>query len=75
MKQSAGKILTGMYSSRRPPGKMPYSLGPKLRSESSMVMTESVIFGSFLSSNWPYMRSNTWLGSPVTGVCVDGREQ
>ncbi len=67
--------LTGIYSSKRPPGNIPYNLGPRLRSDKSIVITESVIFKSLPSWSWPYIRSNTWLGSWESGVWVDGREQ
>lgn len=38
--------LTGMYSSRRPPGKMPCNLGPKQRSDSNVNITDSEIIFS-----------------------------
>ncbi|KAH9418668.1 hypothetical protein DERP_003994 [Dermatophagoides pteronyssinus] len=48
-----------IYSSRRPPGNIPYNFGPSLRSDNNIVITESVIFVSYLSNNWPYIRNNT----------------
>lgn len=64
-----------MYSSRRPLGKIPYTFGPRFRSDNNIVITESVILVSFFSNNCPYIRNRTWLGSPETGVWVEGNEQ
>lgn len=56
-----------------------YVHSPRLRSLSIMKMTDSVILVTDESCSlvewiWPYIRISTWLGSPFSGVCVDGSE-
>lgn len=55
------KGRAGMYSSIRPPGNTPCSLGPSFLSESKVKMTDSVISPSKALSPciWPYRRIKT----------------
>ncbi|KAE9526571.1 hypothetical protein AGLY_013219 [Aphis glycines] len=59
--------LTGMYSSRRPPGNIPCNLGPKPRSDNNVNITDSVIIFSIAFSPCvcPYNLINTSRGSAL----------